>query len=282
MQVSSGHTYLGSAAAFAHEGRPAVGEEKGEKLTPSFAPIVDVSENQRPQNQAQNPHASEKQTYEEPTRQQLSKQRKQAASETAQLQNMQQEIKAMSARDREVRAHEQAHRVVGGQHAGPVMLNLERGPDGVHYAVSGEVAINVSAIANDPQASIQKLMQVRRAALAPAEPSAQDLQVAAAASHKMLEAQAQLLAQQSAMQQAERVKKADNESQVDVSNDIQQIHKESITESHARLIDSAPETKQSADNVKEQSMVVQSQDKQAIEAMNQTTARLGDKLNINV
>ena len=55
-----------------------------------------------------------------------------------------------------------------------------RGPDGQQYAVSGEVSIDVSR-ANSAAATAEKMEAVIRAALAPANPSAQDLAVAAQA-----------------------------------------------------------------------------------------------------
>ena len=50
-------------------------------------------------------------------------------------------IRDLSARDREVRAHEQAHASVGGQYAGAASFTYQRGPNGVSYAVGGEVPI---------------------------------------------------------------------------------------------------------------------------------------------
>ncbi|MCF6180067.1 MAG: hypothetical protein L3J63_11865, partial [Geopsychrobacter sp.] len=88
------------------------------------------------------------------------------------------EIRVLQARDREVRAHEAAHASAGGVYAGAPSFSFERGPDGQTYAIDGEVSINISPIAGDPQATLQKAQQVRAAALAPAEPSAQDMQVA--------------------------------------------------------------------------------------------------------
>ncbi|HTN32473.1 MAG TPA: putative metalloprotease CJM1_0395 family protein [Marinobacter sp.] len=100
----------------------------------------------------------------------------------------------LKARDREVRAHEAAHQAAGGQHAGAMSLTYERGPDGAQYAVGGEVPIDVSPIAEDPQATIEKMRTVRAAALAPAEPSSQDRAVAAQAMQTILQAQAELSA----------------------------------------------------------------------------------------
>lgn len=87
------------------------------------------------------------------------------------------EIKELAARDREVRAHEQAHAAVGGSFAGAPSYDFQRGPDGVNYAVGGEVMIDTSRAAT-PEATIEKARTVRRAALAPAEPSPQDRKVA--------------------------------------------------------------------------------------------------------
>lgn len=101
-------------------------------------------------------------------------------------------IRQLKARDREVKAHEAAHAAVGGDLAGAPTFSYERGPDGVRYAVGGEVAINVGKVANDPQATLEKMTRVQRAALAPAEPSAQDRQVAAQAAQIAAEARAEI------------------------------------------------------------------------------------------
>ncbi len=114
----------------------------------------------------------------------------------AQEQLDRQQISQLSKRDREVRAHEQAHTAVGGSFAGAPNYSFKRGPDGNSYAVGGEVGIDVSAIANDPAATVRKMEQVQRAALAPAQPSGQDLQVAAQAQILGLQARTELLAQQ--------------------------------------------------------------------------------------
>ena len=107
------------------------------------------------------------------------------------------EVRELAARDREVRSHEQAHVAVGGQYAGAPQYSLQRGPDGASYAVGGEVPIDVAAIPGDPQATILKMQQVRRAALAPANPSPQDRAVSAQASQTILQARTELSQQQS-------------------------------------------------------------------------------------
>jgi hypothetical protein len=94
-----------------------------------------------------------------------------------------QEINELKTRDSEVRAHELAHMMVGGNLVRKgASYEYQQGPDGVRYAVGGEVSIDTSAVENDPSATIRKMEQVKRAALAPADPSPQDQAVAATAS----------------------------------------------------------------------------------------------------
>ena len=116
------------------------------------------------------------------------------AREKAQLRQEQAEIQSLSARDREVRAHEQAHAAVGGQYAGAPTYQYERGPNGVRYAVAGEVSIDTGKEAT-PEETLRKAQIVRRAALAPAEPSPQDRRVAALASNMEAEARAAIAAE---------------------------------------------------------------------------------------
>ena len=90
-------------------------------------------------------------------------------------------VRELQARDREVRQHEQAHVAAGGGlvTAG-ASYTYQRGPDGVNYAVGGEVQIS-TASGRTPDETIQRAQQVRAAALAPANPSGQDRAVAAQA-----------------------------------------------------------------------------------------------------
>lgn len=103
------------------------------------------------------------------------------------------QVLKLQARDREVRAHEQAHLAAAGQFAtsGP-SFTYQTGPDGRRYAVGGEVGIDTSAVPDDPEATIAKARQIRAAALAPAQPSGQDLAVAAKAASMEQRAQAEL------------------------------------------------------------------------------------------
>ncbi|GLS25070.1 putative metalloprotease CJM1_0395 family protein [Marinibactrum halimedae] len=116
-----------------------------------------------------------------------------AAEETREQQELQ-EIRELQARDQEVRNHEAAHVAVGGQYAGSPTFEYERGPDGVNYAVAGEVPIDTSEVPSDPEATMRKADQIIRAALAPAEPSSQDRRVAAQATQMRAQAQQDLAA----------------------------------------------------------------------------------------
>ncbi|ODS24273.1 hypothetical protein AB835_04400 [Candidatus Endobugula sertula] len=90
-------------------------------------------------------------------------------------------IHQLAARDREVRNHERAHAAVGGQYASSPRYEFQRGPNGVNYAIGGEVSMSTSPVSGDPQSTIEKAQIIKRAALAPAKPSAQDRKVAAEA-----------------------------------------------------------------------------------------------------
>lgn len=107
------------------------------------------------------------------------------------------EIRTLQIRDREVRAHEAAHAAAGGAYAGTPTYSFERGPDGRTYATGGAVSIDISPIPGDPQATLQKAQQVRSAALAPAEPSGQDMKVAQKAQAMAAEARSEIAQQRS-------------------------------------------------------------------------------------
>lgn len=102
-------------------------------------------------------------------------------------------VEELKARDREVRAHEQAHMAAAGGHAlGGPSYSYQTGPDGKRYAIGGEVKIDTSPVRDDPRATIAKAQAIRAAALAPADPSGADRAVAAAASKMEADAQREL------------------------------------------------------------------------------------------
>ncbi len=111
-------------------------------------------------------------------------------------------IEQLKARDAEVRIHEQAHATVGGTYTGSPSYSYETGPDGKRYIVDGEVSVDLSRVPNDPRATIVKMRKVHDAALAPAEPSAQDRKVAQKASSIILQSQAELREQHTGVSEA--------------------------------------------------------------------------------
>lgn len=112
------------------------------------------------------------------------------------------QISSLKLRDKEVIAHERAHSSVGGQYSGSPNYSYKTGPDGVKYAVSGEVSIDTSRVPGDPQATLQKAQQIKAAALAPAEPSGQDRRVAAKAEQMAAQARADIMQQHSGVETA--------------------------------------------------------------------------------
>lgn len=97
------------------------------------------------------------------------------------------QVRALQARDLEVRAHEAAHMAAGGSLSGGASYDFVVGPDGRMYAVGGEVPVRMPQ-GGSPEEAIRNAQQVRAAALAPANPSAQDRAVAASAAAMEMEA----------------------------------------------------------------------------------------------
>ena len=102
-------------------------------------------------------------------------------------------VRELASRDREVRAHEQAHLAAAGGYArGGPTYTYQTGPDGIRYAIGGEVSIDTSPVPGNPRATLAKAQAIMSAANAPAEPSGQDRAVAAAAAQMAARAQAEL------------------------------------------------------------------------------------------
>jgi hypothetical protein len=94
--------------------------------------------------------------------------------------------------DKKVRTHEQAHlNAAGGYAKGGTNYDYTAGPDGKRYAIAGHVNIDVSP-EKTPEATIRKADIVHKAALAPADPSPSDRQIASDATKMKAEAQKEL------------------------------------------------------------------------------------------
>lgn len=116
------------------------------------------------------------------------------SSDKTQAIQQQQEIQKLKDRDQEVKAHEQAHlAAAGGLAKGSAHFTYVTGPDGQRYATGGDVSIDTSEVPGDPQATLRKAETIRRAAMAPAQPSGQDYSVASQAAAMASKATMQLL-----------------------------------------------------------------------------------------
>lgn len=127
--------------------------------------------------------------YDQPTEDSQAKSSATAANGQPLTGQQQKRIEELKRIDAEVRAHESAHAAAAGGLARGTSFRTTTGPDGKSYAIGGEVKIDISPVAGNPQATLAKMQTVRRAALAPTDPSGQDRAVAAQAT--AIEAQAQ-------------------------------------------------------------------------------------------
>lgn len=101
------------------------------------------------------------------------------------------QVAKLQKRDSEVKAHEAAHLASGAGLTRGLNYSYEKGSDGKQYAVGGEVMLDTSK-GKTPQETIQKSEQIKRAALAPSNPSSADLKIAANAEAMKNNAQSEL------------------------------------------------------------------------------------------
>jgi SprA-related family len=195
--------FANTVAPFVPMGRAPVGQETTDLKSSTFRPTEQLAESGRGQNRRlpeERPNDEVERDRVERGAQGTDQVAQDAASKRRAEQERQQaereQIQELAARDREVRAHEQAHAAVAGQYGSSPTYSFVRGPDGVSYAVGGEVQIDTSPIPGDPEATLRKAQQLRRAANAPAEPSSQDTNVASQAAQMEQQARAELREQQ--------------------------------------------------------------------------------------
>lgn len=153
----------------------------------------------------------------------------------------QQKVKEMKERDEEVRVHENAHKSAGGQYAAAPTYTYETGPDGKRYITDGEVSIDIGE-EKDPQATIEKMQVVKRAAMAPAEPSGQDRKVYQEANQKEAAARQELAEdkKEEAKEKQEKAKESLN-GQSDKSADTN--NKSQGTKNNEQIIENSDEIK---------------------------------------
>lgn len=91
------------------------------------------------------------------------------------------EVSKLKARDAQLRQHEQAHHAASaGVDVSSASFTYQRGPNGVSYAVSGDVRIDTTAPLN-PEDRLAQAAMISDVALAPADPTPTDRAVAAKA-----------------------------------------------------------------------------------------------------
>ena len=220
-----------TVAPFAPLGRQPVGLESAELKSSSLKALEQSASSARSENRRE----PEYRPNDDIERERVSPQQRQSAEpkDTAQQKQLEQKavISELVARDREVRAHEQAHAAAGGQYAGSPTYSFVKGPDGLNYAVGGEVSIDTAPVAGDPEATIRKAQVIRAAASAPAEPSPQDRRVAAQAASLESDARVELAAKD--------------------TSDVQQQGAQSEEEIKARKLESRQQAEQEEDLRKE-------------------------------
>ncbi|WP_044419104.1 putative metalloprotease CJM1_0395 family protein [Halarcobacter anaerophilus] len=116
------------------------------------------------------------------------------------------QLNELKAVDAKVRAHEAAHQS-GPAAVGGASYTYAKGPDGVMYAVAGEVPVQIET-SSEPQETISNLQGVIATALAPADPSPQDISIASKARVLMMKAQ-----QEFAQETQEKIVNSDEYSQ---------------------------------------------------------------------
>lgn len=121
-------------------------------------------------------------------------------------------LEKLKERDKEVRQHEQAHQAAAGELAsGSANYEYKIGPDGKRYVVGGNVKIDTSKVPDDPEATVEKAQKIKRAALAPTNPSPKDRQVASAATRMEQQAKSELA-------KAEKAERQEKEAEAKIKN----------------------------------------------------------------
>ena len=120
----------------------------------------------------------------------------------------------------EVVAHETAHKAAAGELGGGVSYTYTQGPDGQKYITGGEVPIHFKEGAT-PEETLRNMQKVQAAANAPADPSGQDMRVAAKAAALAAKARSEI-AQENSSEHTETVAKGTPIFEAVKSNDSQQ------------------------------------------------------------
>lgn len=198
--------HANTVAPYAPLGRQAVGQESTDLKSSTFKPLEQPADSARSENKRNPNTTTAEQGSSANSASRAVNDKGDDQQEKERKQKEQREVNELAAIDRAVHAHEAAHAAVAGEFAGSTSYTYVKGPDGISYAVGGEVSINSSPVPNDPEATLRKAQQIRQAANAPVDPSPQDRRVAAQAAQMEQQARAEL-----AVQQAELRKQKDAE-----------------------------------------------------------------------
>ena len=143
----------------------------------------------------------------------------------------------LKAADREVRAHEQAHMAAGAGITGSASYTYKTGPDGKQYAVAGEVPVDTSA-GRTPEETLVKAQKIRAAALAPAQPSAQDYKVAQTAASMQQSARIEIAQNEKAEKEEAAEKQQEKAEETKESKETQDSQNPQNTEKNKTALDS--------------------------------------------
>lgn len=100
-------------------------------------------------------------------------------------------IQGLQQAEKSVRVHEQAHKAVSVDVTSGIMYTHTTSPDNERYITGGEVSITAGTSSKEEEI-LQILENVRDAALAPADPSPQDLRIAASTNAQIQQIQSKL------------------------------------------------------------------------------------------
>ena len=133
--------------------------------------------------------------------------------------------------DKRVHTHEQAHlSAAGGYARGGASYDYVTGPDGNKYANAGHVNLDTSR-EKTPEATIIKANIIQKAALAPADPSPADKQIAANAAKMAADAHQELAEKQKAKLKSSETTKSTKTSETSETPDTPDAPQAAVSES---------------------------------------------------
>lgn len=184
--VGANLTGAGSSPVNAQYKQP-VGEQSSDALDSTLPPVEQIDES-----------AASKRITAERQRDlfdEIEQRQAKSAERNDQLtdRRIQEQVRELAKRDRDVKSHERMHTALAGRYAGAASYAFKKGPDGVLYAVGGSVAIDTSPIPGNPEATLRKAQVIKRAAMGPSDPSPADRAIASKASSMAANASADLV-----------------------------------------------------------------------------------------